>query len=293
VQTPLDENRQGNKGKPRAASGCMLTGLLFSESGVRYIPTNMQKGGRRYHYYTSQAVIKGNRKGDHVGRLAAPTVEAAVAERILQFLQSPSEILDALKRLDAPDANYDKILKLARQKASEWPRMPRSKQADLIRMILHRIVVHDGSIELQLNVEAVVAAVLDKHVSEGIRNQRAQIFSLSAPFRHVVQGKAVKLVIGNGLSQSSASREAIVKAIARARSWYELIVEGRVSGLLDICRQHGLTHRYVKRSAPKRPGNPRDLGQPPRRHSRGRNKAQRPIPGPISTVSSKHCAHGG
>jgi site-specific DNA recombinase len=250
VQALLDENRQGNKGSPRAASRCMLTGLLFSESGVRYIPTNTQKGGRRYHYYTSQALIRGENKDDQVGRLPAPTVEAAVAERILQFLQSPTEILEAVKRRDTPDVNYDKILKLALQRASVWPRMPRSEQADLIRTMLHRVVVRDGSIELQLDAEAVAAALLDKNMTDATCNQNVQTFSLNASFRHVAQGKALKLVIGNGLGQSSPSREAIARAIARARSWYELFVEGRVSGLPGICRQHRLTHRYVKNIFP-------------------------------------------
>jgi hypothetical protein len=54
----------------------------------------------------------------------------------------------------------------------------------------------------------------------------------------------------SGPSQPLSSREVIAKAIARARSWYDLIVQGKVSGLPDICRQHGLTHRYVKNIFP-------------------------------------------
>ncbi|MGC2529888.1 MAG: recombinase family protein, partial [Candidatus Acidiferrum sp.] len=73
VQELLERNRQGPTKGARAKSGSMLTGLLFSEDGIRYIPTNAQKGGRRYHYYTSQAVIKGN-KDISAGRLPAPAL---------------------------------------------------------------------------------------------------------------------------------------------------------------------------------------------------------------------------
>jgi DNA invertase Pin-like site-specific DNA recombinase len=250
VQELLNLNRNGTRERSRAASGSMLTGLLFSESGARYIPTNTQKGGRRYLYYTSQAVIKGEQKDDPVGRLPAPVVEAAVAERILKFLESPTEILDVVKRLDAPDVNYDRILKFARQRAVAWLRMPRSEQADLIRSMLQRAIVHESSIELQLNVESTMGALQGRQFAMGIGSQHQQTFSLRASFRHVAQGKSVKLVIGHGPSQSSASREAIAKAVARARSWYEMIVQGKVSGLPDICRQHGLTHRYVKNIFP-------------------------------------------
>ena len=250
VQELLNQNRNGTRDGSRTASGSMLTGLLFSESSVRYIPTNTQKGGRRYHYYNSQAVIKGDKKDDPVGRLSAPVIETAVAERVLKFLESPTEILDVIQRLDVPGVHYDKILKLALQRASEWPRMPRPEQADLIRTMLYRVIVHGGSIELQLNVESTLCALQEKQFVVGTGNQHIQTFSLRAAFGHVGQGKALKLVIGNGPSQSSASREAIAKAIARARSWYELIVQGKVSGLPEICRQQGLTHRYVKNIFP-------------------------------------------
>jgi DNA invertase Pin-like site-specific DNA recombinase len=250
VQELLDNNRQGTRNRSRTASGSMLTGLLYSESGIRYIPTNTQKGGRRYHYYTSQAVIKGAQKDDPVGRLPASVVEVAVAERILGFLESPTEILDAMKGLGAPDVNYDKILKFARQKASGWLHMSRSEQADLIRTMLHRVVAHEDSIELQLNVDSTVGALQGRQSAVGPGSQSLQTLSLRASFRHVAQAKALKLVIGNGPDQSSASREAIAKAIARARSWHELIVQGRVSGLPDICRQHGFTPRYVKNIFP-------------------------------------------
>ena len=46
VQQLLDENRQGARRRPRGSSGSILTGLLFGESGARYIPTSAHKSGR-------------------------------------------------------------------------------------------------------------------------------------------------------------------------------------------------------------------------------------------------------
>ena len=125
-QELLEQNRQGPTKGARAKSGSMLTGLLFSEGGMRYIPTNAQKGGRRYHYYTSQAVIKGN-KNTLMGRLPAAALESAVVNRIHTFLQSPSEMLEALKQLDSEDVNYDKLLSQAKQRASEWARFTHTR----------------------------------------------------------------------------------------------------------------------------------------------------------------------
>ena len=249
AQELLAQNRQGTTKGARAKSGSMLTGLLFSEDGIRYIPTNAQKGGRRYHYYTSQAVIKGN-KDTLMGRLPAPALESAVADRIHDFLQSPSEILEALKQLDSEDVNYDKLLRQARQRASEWDRLAQADRADLIRAVLHRVIVSESSLELKLNLGSTSQMLLGKPTLGGTRKESVQTFSLKTPFRHIAQGKSLKLVIGNERSASTASSDAIGKAIARARAWYDLIVEGKAAGLSDLASQHGLTHRYVKNIFP-------------------------------------------
>jgi site-specific DNA recombinase len=250
VQQLLDENRQGTRTRPRGSSGSILTGLVFGESGARYIPTSAHKSGRRYHYYTSQTRIKGEKNDGSTERLPGPALEAAVTERILTFLQSPMELLETVKRLEASDVNCDRILKNARQRALDWPGLAQPEKADLIRALLHRAIVHECSIELQLDVDSIVRLLLEKPIPEGVRNQHAQTLCLDVSFRHIPQGKALKLIIGDGGTDSSASKEAIAKAIARARSWYELIVAGKATGLPDLARQHGLTHRYVKNIFP-------------------------------------------
>src|SRR6185312_2049422 len=162
VQRLLDENRQGTRRRPRGSSGSILTGLLFGESGARYIPTSAHKSGRRYHYYTSQARIKGEKNDGSTERLPGPALEAAVTERILNFLHSPTEVLDSVKRLEASDMNCDRILKNARQRALDWPSLAQAEKADLIRALLDRVVVHGDSIELQLDINSIVHLLLEK-----------------------------------------------------------------------------------------------------------------------------------
>jgi site-specific DNA recombinase len=244
VQELLDQNRQGSKSRSRNASGCMLTGLLFSGSGVRYIPTYTQKGGRRYHYYTSQSVIKGDKEEGSIGRLPAPALESAVADRMRSFFQSPAEVLDALKRTDLTDLDYQKLLKHAKQRSSDWP--SHSERIDLIRAVLQRVIVQENSIEIQIGLDSLLQVLSGILPAGGSKTANVQTVSLKASFRHISQGKALKLVIGNDRTESTASREAIARAIARSRSWYEQIVQGRASGLVDLARQYGLTHRYVK-----------------------------------------------
>jgi hypothetical protein len=185
-----------------------------------------------------------------IGRLPASGVENAVANRIHEFLQSPSEMLEALKQLDSEDVNYDKLLREAKQRASDWTRLAQPERADLVRGMLQRVIVSEGSLEFQVNFESTIQMLLGMPAREEARKENVQTFSLKTPFRHIARGKSLKLVIGNERSISSASREAIAKAIARARAWHDLIVHGEAAGLSDLASQHGLTHRYVKNIFP-------------------------------------------
>jgi hypothetical protein len=55
--------------------------------------------------------------------------------------------------------------------------------------------------------------------------------SIKCPFHHVRQGRGVRIVVGNTNIATDASRQAIMKAIARARSWYEQTTTGEANSI--------------------------------------------------------------
>ena len=147
----LSGNRQGESSRTRTTKSSLLTGLLFDEDGSRFTPTHAQKGGKRYRYYTSQAVIRRSTKDDSIGRIPALDLEQAVVERILVFLGTPLEILNAAKETGGGEGNYERLLKCAAQKACEWADLPALEQETLFRSIVDRVVAHRDSVEIRLN----------------------------------------------------------------------------------------------------------------------------------------------
>ena len=61
VSALLANNNDGKRTRGRRAASSPLIGVLFDDQGNRYTPTHSVKGGRRYRYYTSQAVIRKQR----------------------------------------------------------------------------------------------------------------------------------------------------------------------------------------------------------------------------------------
>jgi site-specific DNA recombinase len=62
-------------------SDALLAGKLFDDCGNPMSPSHAAKGGRRYRYYVSQAILQGRKhEAGSVARVPALEIEASVAE---------------------------------------------------------------------------------------------------------------------------------------------------------------------------------------------------------------------
>ena len=65
----------------RQGSDAPLAGKLFDDRGNRMTPTWAAKGGRRWRYYVSQAILQGRRQdAGSFARVPADAIESAVLE---------------------------------------------------------------------------------------------------------------------------------------------------------------------------------------------------------------------
>jgi DNA invertase Pin-like site-specific DNA recombinase len=246
VQALLDDNIQGKRRKPRATKESLLTGILFDDAGTRYTPTHANKNGRRYRYYTSQAVIKKAEKGSTPARIPAHDLETAVVDRILDWLQTPTEVLAALRdetTQAAPEGFFVRILAQAAKTAQSWPERIAADRTQFLKTVIERVVIHPSHLEICLRVPAVVNEILGSDPSAA---GLPPIASLDCAFRHVQQGRALRLIVGDTNITSDASRQAMLKAIARARRWYEQITTGQARSIAQLAGLNGLSPRLVR-----------------------------------------------
>ena len=100
VQLLLAEHAQRTAGS-RQHSDALLAGKLFDDRGNRMSPTHAAKGGRRWRYYVSQAVLQGRKQeAGSVARVPAIEVERSVANRCTE----PFPLLILSDRPDPPCA---------------------------------------------------------------------------------------------------------------------------------------------------------------------------------------------
>jgi site-specific DNA recombinase len=254
VQALLTENQQGKHRKPRSTKASLLTGILYDEHGTRYTPTHASKQGRRYRYYTSQVVIHKTEKIEIPVRIPAPDLEAAVTDRILDLLRTPEDLLAALTDDGAEDqtAIYSAVLAQAATAAATWTSRSTVEKEQFLKAILDRVIIHPKCIEIRLRIQQLIQQLAgdvtaDSNVEIHATAHLPQIASIECAFRHVSQGKSIRLIVGNSQITTEASRLAILKAIARARLWYEQLIEGVAPSVSHLARMHHVSPRYVNK----------------------------------------------
>jgi len=74
--------------------------------------------------------------------------------------------------------------------------------------------------------------------------------AIVVPVRVTKRGIEQKLIIGGGVMASGSRDEPLVKAVARAYSWFEDIRMRRVSDLSELAVREQLTRSYVQAHLP-------------------------------------------
>ncbi len=94
VQAKLDAQAANQKRK-RVKSEALLTGRLYDDRGNLMSPTHCRKGGVRYRYYISSALLHGAAEGaGSVRRVPAAEIEAAVTAAVREHIKSSEPIDD-------------------------------------------------------------------------------------------------------------------------------------------------------------------------------------------------------
>lgn len=259
AQALLDENIQGKRRKERSTRPSLFTGIIFDAADNRYSPTHSNKNGCRYRYYTSRAAIQKTNRPDSPARIPAPGLERAVTERISSFLNAPSELLAVLKNSllneeDAPPSGfYASVVERAAELVGSWKPRPAADRDHFLKALIDRVVVHAEHIEIRLRLAAILHELLGPDPA-GQDIQAAAKFlssaSVTCPFKPMQSGRALRLVVGGDRLSNDRSRQLTLRAIARARLWYQRIVDGEATCLNDIIRIDGIDASHAKKIFP-------------------------------------------
>jgi site-specific DNA recombinase len=244
VQAKLRDGTLTRKAR-RSQSPAFLMGLLFDDRGNRMSPSHANKKGVRYRYYVSQAILQ-NRKAEAgaIARVAAPEIEELVVAAVRH------EIVK-VDSATIPRFGLEII-------PGETPRPTELSDRDLVALHVERIVLRARHIELTLRagVSDTTPCRADAFGAQGQggADETAQPPSdlLQLPWTPMAASarKGIAWTPWASANLDLAAIEALLTAIAKARSWMSDHAEGRIESFDDIARCESRGERHIRNLAP-------------------------------------------
>jgi site-specific DNA recombinase len=226
VQAQMATNTRERSARTRATEPSPLKGMLFEKSGAPLTPSHATKSGRRYRYYVSQAAIVGSGRSTkghrNVWRIPAREIEERVADAVTALVADRAELARLARETEIEAEHIPELLHAVR----DW----RGAPLELVKRV-------------ELGREGIAISVdLSRFLSE-----RDVAIRLEIPVRIRRRGQEMRIVIESG-REGSRGREpnaALIKAVVRAREWFEDLVSGRARSHDEIAKREGVTRRYV------------------------------------------------
>jgi site-specific DNA recombinase len=229
-------------GRKTEAPSSPLASKLFDESGEPLYVQGAAKGQRRYRYYVSRALVRGNAEGTEQGwRISAPEIEQRVAAAAQAVLGDRPAIALALEASGVDPNRLPSVLK----SAQAWIERLASKSeaAAALGELIERVQLSRESIHLSLKLPLALAERSD------VPSPVSLPLSRLVPMQMKRRGVEMRIVL-EGDSNPARVDLPLLKAVARARRWANELASGKVRSVNDLARREGIDGRSVRRLIP-------------------------------------------
>ena len=245
VAACLKANNRAKRTNRICATSSMLTGLLRDADGTRFTPTHAVKKGKRYRYYTSQAVIQNRGDRPRIARYPAMEIETIVTTQIFRLLRSINTYLDGQNK--SPQTEL--TLQRAKDLAVRWSKLATIEQQEFIRAVVKAVTLGQTSIWIEVDKIKMMGMLTGNSPDEirELNNRKPAVINLTADFQPVRRGVELRIHTPNDRSNISGPVPSLVNTVARARMWYEQLISGEANSVEDLARRAGFKCRYVRK----------------------------------------------
>jgi site-specific DNA recombinase len=197
-------------------SPAMLTGRLFDAGGNRMSPTHTNKGGARYRYYVSQAVLQGKSPSSGmVGRVPAAEIEAFVIAALRNHLNA----------------------------SGSGEQLP-DNDGDLFERHLERVTLTPNHVELRLRQSREAAQADNDSSAPRIANVTTMTIPWTSPVPAAVKG--IIHVPAHNTPIRPSRRDTLLMGIAKARNWVDELADGQLGSFAVLARREGKLERHIR-----------------------------------------------
>jgi len=239
VQTKLDLNAPKRKHGHTLQSGSLLTGLIYDESGDRLTPVHTTKSGRRYRYYISSRLSRGEMDDGKAWRLSAQRIEAQVISKLTDFLKDPTHLMKTISSQSQMSVGITKLTDASNQFTEALQSPKPSDRREAIIALVDRIELHASKLTIEVKKQALDTAGT---------NDTGDSITLEYGLTLKRKGVETRLIIGGQPCNTPDPK--LITAIAKSRRWYDQLKSGQRRSLKEIAQHESIHTADVSRALP-------------------------------------------
>jgi site-specific DNA recombinase len=236
-----------------ASAPSLLRGLVYDPDGHRFTPSHAVKNGKRYRYYVSQKIIRGEIAGSGaVSRIPARDLENAVLSQIRRFLDSTDQLLSSFATEGSDVATTRRLFSAAQELARELDGGRAAAGNELLTRLGARVVVHHDSLQIFLPKHQLRMRLLGAASPSvlGEADEVTDAVSLSVPRRLRRCGGEMRMILPARSSNVGKPVPSLSKAVSRAHDCIRRMESGEFKDQRAIAAATGLDERYVSHILP-------------------------------------------
>lgn len=234
VQNLRKAAKESKRHRTRAKERSLLAGLLWNAEGHPMSPSHSNKKGKRYRYYLSQAIIQGkSTQPDTITKIPAPELEGLLLKAIPKLLEDDSYLSTIFRSLTA--AHRQQAPAVAQSLAA----LPSNQQHVVFRKLLIRAILSKDAVTCTFSVKAFSAFL-------GVELNTQDEANFTIPIRlKQIQGGAT-YILSNHVHQRPPN-PTLIKAIAKAIRWNEMLVTGEIASQESLAKLEGVRGGYLRK----------------------------------------------
>ena len=246
VQAQLAANKHANRSRSNAKSNSLLAGLIFDETGNRLVSSHATNNGKRYRYYITSDGAGRTAPGSNAAkvRVSAAQIDDLVLSTLSRFLNDKQGIANFCRKHRSRVADVESALEVASHLADVLVSDSSSRKLVLVANLLSRVVVAKTSLKISVK-PTQLRALLSNNSEPPESTAREPDILLESQFVAANRDKVSKLLIEKPGGFRSGPDPAVVKAVARAHSWFEQLVSGKTHSMAQIAARENVTDNYV------------------------------------------------
>lgn len=247
VQNLMASNTRARISPTNIKSTCILTGLVYDETGDRLSPSHAIKNGVRYRYYISNRLVHGGRADKDGWRIPADQIERPVLALLDDHLTDPLKLTDMVDATAFTPAMHQELIMAASRLARQLRRARPHEQRSTLASFTHRIELHPDRLILEIDTSKLNLTLTTGNPSD--RGQ-AQFRKIELAHHLKKRGVEAKLVITSKTIATPEPDLTLIALIAKAHLWREQLTSGKAKSIDELAQQQNADRNEISRFLP-------------------------------------------